>query len=82
MAEPKAGTRTAKERRSQLNVEDTKRAASIAETFRALGLGSEDARERIRKLASPDGLEIGRRADNVDVETRNNTLVEAAVEHA
>ena len=58
------------------------RATEITSTFRKLGLEDPAARERLLRLANPGGLsETHERAEH-RIETRTNTLVDAADERA
>ena len=69
-------------RPDEQNVEDSDSATAIADTFRVLGLDSDEARDRIRRLVNPAGLEIEQSLDDQRLETRHNTLAEAETERA
>lgn len=62
--------------------ENEDRTAEITSTFRKLGIEDPAARERLLRLANPSGLSETDEREEHRIETRTNTLVDAADERA
>ena len=55
---------------------------AIVDTFRALGLGSADARARLRGLVAPGVVNVGGQGDQQRIDAGNGTLTITDSHHA